>query len=79
MIKGAIADLIVSAYLLATLFLRFTIESTLTDRPLLSIILGVVMLVFIWALIKTKIIQPHYFGLLRSKQEAQQEEEQLFI
>lgn len=67
MIKGITADILLSVYLLLTLFLRITIEGALTTHPILSIFLGLVMLAFIWALIKTKVLQPNYFGLLGPK------------
>lgn len=68
MIKGLIADIIVSLYLLGTLFLRFSIEDGLMSHPVLSIVLGLVMLLFLWALIKVKFLVPDYFGLLGKKE-----------
>jgi len=68
MIKGLKADLIVVVYLLITLAVRINLESSLEGHPLISIALGVMMLLFLWALIKIKILRPEYFGLLRKKQ-----------
>jgi len=67
MIKGLAADLIVTVYLLATLYLRFQAEKGLVDYPFLSIAVGVVMLLILWAFIKGNIIQPDYFGLLKKR------------
>ena len=67
MIKGTAADIIVSIYILATLYLRFSVEESLESHPLLSLSLGFVMLIVLWAVIKIKWLQPNYFGLLDSK------------
>lgn len=65
MIRGRIADIIVATYLAATLYLRLQVETSLTGRPLISIGLGVVMLLFLWATIKVGLLAPDYFGLLK--------------
>lgn len=67
MIKGVLADCIVIIYLLATLFLRFMVEDSMQAHPMLSIALGVVMLLILWAIIKVRLLQPNYFGLLEKK------------
>jgi len=67
MIKGMLADCIVGAYLLGTLYLRFMVEESLQAHPILSLALGLVMLLLLWALIKVKFLQPNYFGLLGKK------------
>lgn len=64
MIKGLAADIIVSIYLLVTLFFRFQAEKGLADHPIFSILGGVVLLGVLWALIKTNILAPNYFGLM---------------
>lgn len=65
MIRGRIADIIVATYLAATLYLRLQVETSLTGRPLISIGVGVVMLLFLWATIKVGLLAPDYFGLLK--------------
>jgi hypothetical protein len=67
MIKGIKADLIVVVYLLITLAVRLNLEEGLKGHPIISISLGLLMLLFLWALIKIKVLQPDYFGLLRKK------------
>jgi len=67
MIKGLFADIIITIYLLGTLLLRFMVEPTLENRPFISIAVGAVLLLFLWALIKTKVLVPDYFGLLKKK------------
>ena len=69
MIKGTIADCIVGAYLLGTLFLRFMVEGSIRTHPILSIALGLVMLLLLWAMIKVRFLQPNYFGLLGKKED----------
>jgi len=84
MIKGLLADFIVSIYLLGTLFLRFQIEDSMTSHPILSIALGLVMILLLWAMIKIKFLQPNYFGLLgdnpkNNTQPSDEDETTLFI
>lgn len=67
MIKGKLADIIVSFYILGTLFLRFTLEDSLQNHPIISVSLGAIMLILIWSVIKLKWLQPDYFGLLNKK------------
>ena len=70
MIKGRTADLVVSLYLLVTLYMRFSVENGLLNHPVLSLALGIVMLLFLWALIKVKFLVPDYFGLLTKKDDS---------
>lgn len=67
MIKGLKADIIISIYLLATLFIRIMAEPQLESHPLISIGAGLVLLGFLWALIKTNVLVPNYFGLNKKK------------
>lgn len=67
MIKGLFADIIITIYLLGTLLLRIMAEPALENHPFISIAAGLVLLLFLWALIKTKILIPNYFGLLKNK------------
>lgn len=85
MIKGKIADILLSIYILGTLYIRFALEDALQNHPILSISLGAVMLGLVWAVIKLKWLQPNYFGLLNTKKEEQKpqiqqdDESSLFI
>ena len=67
MIKGLFADVIITVYLLVTLLFRIFAEPALENHPFISIAAGAVLLLFIWALIKTNILVPSYFGLLKNK------------
>ncbi|WP_178985059.1 hypothetical protein [Winogradskyella helgolandensis] len=61
------SDIIISIYVIATLFLRFKFENITNVTPMLSIVMGVCFVVIIWALIKLKVLNPNWFGLLDSK------------
>ncbi len=61
------SDVFVVIYLAATLFLRFVLEPQLRGHLLISIGIGLFALLFLWALSKSKIINPSWFGLLGDK------------
>ncbi|WP_299247051.1 hypothetical protein [uncultured Lacinutrix sp.] len=61
------SDIIISIYIIATLYLRFKFENNTNASPVLSIVLGLCFVVIIWVLIKLKILNPNWFGLLNSK------------
>jgi len=61
------SDIIISIYILVTLFLRFKFENETSVSPMLSIVMGVCFVVIIWALIKLKVLNPNWFGLFNSK------------
>lgn len=62
------SDIIITIYILGTLFLRFLLEPQLQNFYLISILLGCFGLLFLWALIKSKYLNPGWFGLLEPKQ-----------
>ncbi|MCI5080818.1 MAG: hypothetical protein MRY78_03955 [Saprospiraceae bacterium] len=59
-----LSDLIVTIYVLLTLFLRFIIEPQLQGNFIISVLLGGFALLFLWALVKSRILNPSYFGLM---------------
>ncbi|MGB6267715.1 MAG: hypothetical protein WBF67_01785 [Olleya sp.] len=61
------SDIIISIYVIATLYLRFKFESETYTSPMLSVVLGICFVVIIWVLIKLKVLNPNWFGLLNSK------------
>lgn len=63
------SDIIVAIYLLGTLLVRFFLEPQLNSNYLISIMLGLFGLLFLWALVKSKILNPGWFGLLKPQQE----------
>lgn len=48
-------------YLASTLVWRFLFESQLIGSALLSIVIGAFFLLFLWALIKSKFLNPEWF------------------
>ena len=63
-----ISDVIVAIYIAITLFARFMLEPQLQGNVFISLMLGGFALLFLWALIKSKIINPTFFGLKPAKQ-----------
>jgi hypothetical protein len=57
------SDIIASIYIIGTLFLRIILEPQLNGHYLISLALGAFGLLFLWALIKSKILNPSFFGL----------------
>ena len=66
-INPLVSDIIISIYIVATLFLRFKFENKTNVSPLLSIVMGICFVTIIWALIKLKVLNPNWFGLLNLK------------
>ena len=58
-----VSDIIATAYIIATLFLRFYLEPQLNGSVILSLALGLFALLFLWALVKSKILNPTFFGM----------------
>ena len=61
------SDIIISIYVVATLYLRFKFENETPISPMLSIVMGICFVVIIWVLIKLKVLNPNWFGLFNSK------------
>ncbi|GAL72509.1 hypothetical protein [Jejuia pallidilutea] len=61
------SDIIISIYAIATLYFRFKFESETYTTPILSVVMGICFVLIIWVLIKLKILNPNWFGLLNSK------------
>jgi len=61
------SDIIICIYAIGTLYLRFKFENQTLTSPTLSIVMGICFVVIIWVLIKLKILNPNWFGLLDSK------------
>lgn len=59
------SDIIIAIYLIAMLFFRFQIESQFRGKYMISIFFGIMTLLFLYALIKNKILNPTYFGLMK--------------
>jgi hypothetical protein len=61
------SDIIISIYVIITLYLRFKFENDANVDAGLSIVMGICFVVILWALIKLKVLNPNWFGLLNSK------------
>lgn len=65
-LNSTISDIIIVLYLIGTLWLRFQVEPQLNGNSLISILVGGLALLFLWAMIKGKFLRPTYFGLFRT-------------
>ena len=61
------SDIFVVLYIGGTLFLRFMLEPQLRGHFLVSTGVGAFALLFLWALAKSRIINPSWFGLVKKK------------
>ncbi len=61
------SDIIISVYVIVSLFLRFKFESETPISPMNSIVMGVCFVVIIWVFIKLKVLNPNWFGLFNPK------------
>lgn len=66
-INALTSDIIISIYVIVTLYFRFKLESETATGPFESLIMGLCFVVIIWALIKLKVLNPGWFGLFNSK------------
>jgi hypothetical protein len=57
------SDVFVVIYIMATLYIRFLLEPQLKGHLIISVGIGLFALLFLWALSKSKIINPSWFGL----------------
>jgi len=58
-----LSDLFIAIYVLATLGLRFYLEPQLQGNFFLSVAVGAFALLFLWALIKARVLRPGMLGL----------------
>ncbi|SMG48859.1 hypothetical protein SAMN05661096_03537 [Marivirga sericea] len=66
-INSTASDIIITIYVLLTLFYRISFEAQAGVSGFTSLITGVVLLSFLWLLIKLKILNPNWFGLFNKK------------
>lgn len=62
------SNIVVVMYVFGTLLMRFLLEPQLQGRYVLSIMMGAFALIFLWALIKSKVLNPTIFGLAEKLQ-----------
>lgn len=66
-LNGITSDILISAYVVITLYFRFKFENTTEIGPIESLVMGICFVAIIWVLIKLKFLNPNWFGLLNSK------------
>jgi hypothetical protein len=61
------SDIVISAYVILSLYLRFKFESENPISPINSIVMGAGFVLIIWALVKLKFLNPNWLGLFKPK------------
>lgn len=61
------SDIVITIYVIITIFGRIYIESLFQIGALSSLFMGVFTLLVLWALIKIKFLNPVWFGLFNKK------------
>jgi len=57
------SNILVVLYVFGTLLMRFLLEPQLQGRFIISLAMGAFALLFLWAMIKSKLLNPTIFGL----------------
>jgi len=55
------SNIIVAIYLMATLYVRFVIEPQFNNSFIASIAIGAFMLLFLWAMIRIRLLNPSFY------------------
>lgn len=66
-LNGITSDILISAYVVITLYYRFKLESETATGPIESLVIGLCFVVMVWVLIKLKVLNPNWFGLFNTK------------
>lgn len=61
------SDILISIYVVVTLFFRFKLENNTEVSFLNSVVMGAAFVVMLWVLIKLKVLNPNWFGLFNKK------------
>ena len=61
------SDIVITIYVVTTLYLRFKFENETSVGIVNSIVMGVCFVVILWVLIKLKFLNPNWFGLFGVK------------
>ncbi len=61
------SDIVITIYVIITIFGRIYIESLFQISALSSLFMGLFTLLVLWALIKIKFLNPVWFGLFNNK------------
>lgn len=60
------SDIIITIYVVVSLYFRFKYETDPNVSPIVSIILGTSFILILWVLIKLEVLNPNWFGLLKT-------------
>ena len=61
------SDIIISIYVIVSLFYRIKFENETGVSPLQSLVIGICLIAIPWSLIKLKVLNPNWFGLFNTK------------
>ncbi len=61
------SDIVISIYVVISLYLRFSLENQTPISPLNSVVIGLCFVTILWVLIKLKVLNPNWFGLFKGK------------
>ncbi len=65
------SDIVITIYVVLTLFYRIKLEKEAGVSPLQSLVIGICLIALPWSLIKLKILNPNWFGLFNFKSSKQ--------
>ncbi|AIZ40203.1 hypothetical protein M666_00595 [Cellulophaga baltica 18] len=66
-IKPHTSDILITIYVVITLFYRIKFENEAGVTALQSLVIGLCLIAMPWSLIKLKILNPKWFGLFNPK------------
>lgn len=61
------SDIIITIYIVVSLFFRMKYETNPEVGPMNSIVMGASFILILWVLIKLQVLNPNWFGLFNSK------------
>ncbi|MGB0932955.1 MAG: hypothetical protein ACPGU5_01660 [Lishizhenia sp.] len=62
-----ISDIFILVYISVTLFLRFKLENQVNLSTGTSVIIGFLFVFILYIMIKSRVLNPNWFGLFKSK------------
>ncbi len=66
-INSRASDIIITIYVVLTLFYRIKFENETGVTALQSLVIGICLVAMPWSLIKLKLLNPNWFGLFNPK------------
>ncbi len=61
------SDIFILIYIIATLYLRFKLENQVNLTTGTSVIIGLLFVFILYVMIKSKVLNPNWFGLFKPK------------